>query len=253
MNAARRWPIAPSSRSNPCWRQKRCRRRPKRPSPSPSRTPTSPRRICAWMRPQILASSLQAPVLFTIAEDLRQMELRVDVDEADMRMVTVGAEATFCRRRASGPPIPGADRKIALRPPYHRRGGDLSGDPEHRKFSPVLAPRHDRDRRHRGAAADGHAADRQCRAQVHAPRSPSGRGDGRWRLAGAAAAAPPFGSARSAAGPQPRRRPHDLGADAGAAVAVDVTVGATDGLMTKVHAGDRAPGDRVITDMNKTR
>jgi hypothetical protein len=32
-----------------------------------------------------------------------------------------------------------------------------------------------------------------------------------------------------------------------------MTVGATDGLMTKVHAGDRAPGDRVITDMNKTR
>ena len=34
---------------------------------------------------QTVASSLQAPVLFTIAEDLTQMEVQVDVDEADVR------------------------------------------------------------------------------------------------------------------------------------------------------------------------
>jgi HlyD family secretion protein len=44
---------------------------------------------------QIVASSLQAPVLFVIAEDLRRMELRVDVDEADVGKVKVGQKATF--------------------------------------------------------------------------------------------------------------------------------------------------------------
>jgi HlyD family secretion protein len=44
---------------------------------------------------QIVASSLQAPVLFVIAEDLRRMELRVDVDEADVGKVRIGQKATF--------------------------------------------------------------------------------------------------------------------------------------------------------------
>jgi HlyD family secretion protein len=44
---------------------------------------------------QIVASSLQAPVLFVIAEDLRRMELRVDVDEADVGKVKIGQNAMF--------------------------------------------------------------------------------------------------------------------------------------------------------------
>lgn len=44
---------------------------------------------------QIVAASLNAPVLFTLAEDLSRMELRVDVDEADIGRVAVGNEATF--------------------------------------------------------------------------------------------------------------------------------------------------------------
>lgn len=44
---------------------------------------------------QTVAVSLQAPVLFTIAEDLKQMELQVDVDEADVGKTKVGQRATF--------------------------------------------------------------------------------------------------------------------------------------------------------------
>ncbi len=44
---------------------------------------------------QTVAASLQAPVLFTIAEDLSQMELQVDVDEADVGMVKPGQPAYF--------------------------------------------------------------------------------------------------------------------------------------------------------------
>ncbi|MBW1931603.1 MAG: efflux RND transporter periplasmic adaptor subunit [Deltaproteobacteria bacterium] len=44
---------------------------------------------------QTVAASFQTPVLFTLAEDLTQMELHVDVDEADVGQVKEGQEATF--------------------------------------------------------------------------------------------------------------------------------------------------------------
>jgi HlyD family secretion protein len=44
---------------------------------------------------QTVAASLQAPVLFTIAENLSQMKLEVDVDEADVGRVQQGQDATF--------------------------------------------------------------------------------------------------------------------------------------------------------------
>lgn len=44
---------------------------------------------------QTVASSLQAPVLFTLAEDLTQMELQVDVDEADVGKVQQNQNASF--------------------------------------------------------------------------------------------------------------------------------------------------------------
>ncbi|WP_233352303.1 efflux RND transporter periplasmic adaptor subunit [Pseudogemmobacter humi] len=44
---------------------------------------------------QIVAASLNAPVLFTLAEDLRRMELRVSIDEADIGRVQLGQEASF--------------------------------------------------------------------------------------------------------------------------------------------------------------
>lgn len=44
---------------------------------------------------QTVAASFQAPVLFTLAEDLTQMELHVNVDEADIGKVREGQKATF--------------------------------------------------------------------------------------------------------------------------------------------------------------
>jgi HlyD family secretion protein len=44
---------------------------------------------------QTVASTLQAPVLFSIAEDLTAMEVQVDVDEADVGRVKVGQSAIF--------------------------------------------------------------------------------------------------------------------------------------------------------------
>jgi HlyD family secretion protein len=44
---------------------------------------------------QTVAASFQAPVLFTLAEDLSKMELHVNVDEADIGKVHEGQKATF--------------------------------------------------------------------------------------------------------------------------------------------------------------
>lgn len=44
---------------------------------------------------QTVAASLQTPVLFTLAEDLTQMELQVDVDEADVGKVQQSQAASF--------------------------------------------------------------------------------------------------------------------------------------------------------------
>ncbi len=44
---------------------------------------------------QTVAASLQAPTLFTIAQDLRQMEVHVNVDEADIGRISVGQSVIF--------------------------------------------------------------------------------------------------------------------------------------------------------------
>jgi HlyD family secretion protein len=44
---------------------------------------------------QTVAATFQAPTLFTLAEDLTQMELQVDVDEADVGQVREGQDAAF--------------------------------------------------------------------------------------------------------------------------------------------------------------
>ena len=44
---------------------------------------------------QTVAATFQSPTLFTLAENLTQMELQVDVDEADVGQVREGQDATF--------------------------------------------------------------------------------------------------------------------------------------------------------------
>lgn len=44
---------------------------------------------------QIVAASLEAPILFTIAGDLARMELQIDIDESDIGRVEVGQPVIF--------------------------------------------------------------------------------------------------------------------------------------------------------------
>ncbi len=65
---------------------------------------------------QIVASSLNTPTLFTLAEDLSRMELRVDVDEADIGRVAVGNEATFTVDAYGGRSFPATITQVRYAP-----------------------------------------------------------------------------------------------------------------------------------------
>jgi HlyD family secretion protein len=46
-------------------------------------------------RGQTVAASLEAPTLFTLARDLRQMEVHANIDEADIGQIRIGQQARF--------------------------------------------------------------------------------------------------------------------------------------------------------------
>lgn len=63
---------------------------------------------------QTVAASLNAPVLFQIAEDLRQMRLEVKVDEADVGQVHQGQRATFQVDAFPGRTFPAVIERVDL-------------------------------------------------------------------------------------------------------------------------------------------
>ena len=54
---------------------------------------------------QTLATTLEAKTLFTVAGDLKQMEIHAKVDEADIGKVLVGQDGDLYGRRSSGPSV----------------------------------------------------------------------------------------------------------------------------------------------------
>jgi HlyD family secretion protein len=61
---------------------------------------------------QTVAASLQAPVLFVIAEDLRKMQVDTSVAEADVGKLRAGMSATFSVDAFPGEPFKGTVRQI---------------------------------------------------------------------------------------------------------------------------------------------
>ena len=63
---------------------------------------------------QTVASSLSAPTLFTLAEDLAQMEVEVGVDEADVGQVKAGQKAEFTVDAWPGRKYPAEITRVSL-------------------------------------------------------------------------------------------------------------------------------------------
>lgn len=73
---------------------------------------------------QTVAASLQAPILFTLAESLSQMALHVSVDEADIGQVHTGQKAVFAVDAYSEQSFPATITQVRLAP--QNSGGVVS-------------------------------------------------------------------------------------------------------------------------------
>ncbi|MCM3877835.1 MAG: efflux RND transporter periplasmic adaptor subunit [Thermoanaerobaculia bacterium] len=65
---------------------------------------------------QTVAASFQAPVIFTIAQDLTKMQVLTNIDEADVGRIRIGQEASFSVDAFSDQPFKGAVSQIRLSP-----------------------------------------------------------------------------------------------------------------------------------------
>ena len=65
---------------------------------------------------QTVAASLQSPILFTIAQDLKRMQVEVNVDEADIGRIRDGLTASFTVDSFPGRSFPGSVRQVRKAP-----------------------------------------------------------------------------------------------------------------------------------------
>jgi HlyD family secretion protein len=65
---------------------------------------------------QTVASSLQAPILFTLAEDLTHMQVEANIDEADIGAVKAGQDAQFTVDAYPGRPFPAKIETLQFSP-----------------------------------------------------------------------------------------------------------------------------------------
>ncbi len=194
---------------------------------------------------QTIAASFQAPNLFTIAEDLSQMELEVDVDEADVGQVREGQKAEFgvdayperrfpariLQLRYAPETIDGVvtykavlevdNADLALRPGMTATADIVTATVENALLVPNAALRF--------VPPEPEERDERTLVQKLVPFS------------------------RRGARPQPRGAPEGNQRTVyvlrdGAPVAIDVRVGASDGRRTEIRSGELADGDAVIVD-----
>ena len=197
---------------------------------------------------QIVASALQAPVLFTIAEDLSQMELQVDIDEADVGAVRVGNPATFTVEAYQGRVFP-AEIAEVLYAPQTVEGvvtyeAILSIDNADLALRPGMTATSEIVVEEIGEALLVPNAALRF-APPAEPEEAEERGGG---LLGLLIPRPP--EERPTApppGPDGSRTLWVLRDSVAAPLMV--RTGATDGLMTAILEGDLAEGDLVITDL----
>jgi HlyD family secretion protein len=196
---------------------------------------------------QIVASSLQAPVLFTLAADLKNMELRVDIDEADIGKVQVGNQAVFTVEAYQGRTFPAVISELRFAPKtvdgVVTYEAILSIDNAELLLRPGMTATADiRVAEIKDTLTVPNAA---LRFSPPVETEDSNRTGLLGMLFKNAPSRPP--SAASQASEDGRRNIWVL--RDGKAVAVDILPGETDGAMTEIRDGDIAEGDQVITDL----
>ncbi len=193
-----------------------------------------------------VAASLQAVTLFTVAEDLSQMRLQVNVDEADVGRVKVGQPASFTvsafpsrrfpakiTRVAFGSTI--TDNVVTYQTLLDVKNEDLSLRPGMTATSTITAVER------KNVLLVPNAALRFT-PQTSATEVKQGSNI----MASVLPRMPRNGARKSATGGGAAKQVWVL--KDGAPVAVSVTPGISDGRMTEITAGDLLEGMAVITD-----
>lgn len=193
---------------------------------------------------QTVASSFQAPVLFVLAEDLRKMEIQVDVDEADVGTVQEGQSAAFS---VDAYPY----RRFPARIRMLRFGSEVVQGVV--TYKAVLTVDNSELLLRPGMTATATITVNEVKDALLVPNpalrftpAAANAEDTRSFLQRLMPRGPPRSTASRPAARGPNRTVWVLRNGAPAAVAV--TVGLTDGKLTEVKSGDLKPGDRVIVD-----
>ena len=228
---------------------------------------------------QTVAASFQAPTLFTIAQDLTQMQVQADVDQSDIGRVKMGQPAKFTVDAYPGRDFSGTIKEIRLNAtvsqnvvtypvillvpnPEERLRPKMTADVtiEVAKVQDALRVPNAALRFRPQDAPEGSAAAKQAAASAPAPAAGGGQAGGRseGQQARRRDGDGNGGGERrgEAAGGQRRKRAEQtvyvLGAN-GQLRPVSIHTGVTDGRYTVVVDGDLNEGDLVVTGLPTTR
>ncbi|MDR2450506.1 MAG: efflux RND transporter periplasmic adaptor subunit [Candidatus Accumulibacter sp.] len=197
---------------------------------------------------QTVAAQMTTPVLYTIAEDLTQMELQVKVDEADVSSVRLGQPASFTVAAWPGRDFPATIRRVGL-------GSTITDNVV--TYKTVLIVVNDDLALRPGMTATARIITAQRENALLVPNA-------------ALRFTPPAPSAAESSGgilsrifprpPRPPKRVQTRGAEApgmtrevwvlrnGQPAAVTVRTGVSNGRLTEIVDGDLQAGDAVIVD-----
>ena len=195
---------------------------------------------------QIVAASLNAPVLFTLAEDLARMELRVDVDEADIGRVAVGNEARFTVDAFPGRTFPAVITTVRYAP--ETTDGVVT-------YKAILSVDNGEGLLRPGMTATATIAVTVVEDTLRVPgaalrfeppqMAETGSGRGGNGLLGMIMPRRPASAPKDSGGTD---TPTVWVLKAGVATEVEVQPGESDGKLTAVISADLAEGDQVILD-----
>jgi HlyD family secretion protein len=205
---------------------------------------------------QTVAASLQAPKLFTIAQDLREMQVEADVDEADIGRIQLDQPALFTVDAFPGREFRGKVLKIRIAPRTVQNVVTytvlISAENSDLRLLPGMTAniRIITDTRSDAVKVPNAALRFKPPAPDGAAVNPAA-GPGSGRGAGADRAQPPA-AGRAAAGPDAaptfKGRVHVLDAKQ-RLVPLDVVLGINDGAFTELVRGDLTAGQEVVVGL----
>ena len=193
---------------------------------------------------QTVAATLQAPVLFTLAGDLAAMELRVDVDEADISLVEEGQAASFTVDAYPERTFPARITKVRFAPDTSE--GVVT-------YQTYLAVDNSDLLLRPGMTATAEITVKTVKDALVIPGEalrfapPASKSDASVGLLRRLFSRPR--RTRNAAANAPDSKTKRVWVlDSGQLKAIEVTTGSSDGQMTEILSGDIKPGMEVVTD-----